>query len=82
MCILNCSSVRYLNGSMTVIASLRTSQHGEAPTSPKWMKTIPIALSAHSGYQPNIEACFVDLGGLEKHNFSTALLDNSRSVTA
>ena len=41
------------------------------------MKTILIALSAHSGYQPNFEACYVDLGGLEKHDFSTALLENS-----
>ena len=30
------------------------------------------------GYEASFEACFVDLGCLEKHNFSTALLENSR----
>ena len=29
-------------------------------------------------YKPRFEACFVDLGGLEKHKLSTALLENSR----
>ena len=38
--------------------------------------------SAHGGYKASFEACFVDIGCLEKHNFSTVLLENSRSVMA
>ena len=67
-----------LDGSMTAIASPRTNQHGEASTSPKRMITKPVALCAHGGYKASFEACLVDLGGLEKHNFSTVLLENSR----
>ena len=78
MCILNRSALRQLNGSTTAIASPRTGQRGEAPTSPKRMKTKPVMPCAHGGYQASFEACFVDLGCLEKHNFSTALLENSR----
>jgi len=44
--------LQQLNGPMTVIASLRTSQHREAPVSPKWAKTKPVKLCGHSGYQP------------------------------
>ena len=36
-------------------------------------------LSACSGYKAGFEACLVDLGGIEKHNFPTAL---AQSVTA
>ena len=78
MCILNHSALRQLNGSTIAIASPRTSQHGEASTSPKRTITKPVALCARDGYKASFEACLVDLGGLEKHNFSTALLENSR----
>ena len=76
MCILNCSALGQLNGSMAAIASPRTSQCGEAPTSQKRMK--PVTPHAHGGYKASFEACFMDLGCLEKHNFLTALLENSR----
>ena len=78
MCILNRSALRQLNGSTTAIASPRMSKCGEASTSPKRMITKPVALCACSGYKASFEACLVDLGGLEKHNFSTVLLENSR----
>ena len=42
------------------------------------MKIKPVTLCAHGGYEASFEACFVDLGCLEKHNFSTVLLENSR----
>ena len=74
MCILNRLPLRQLNGSTTVIASPRTSQCGEASISPKRTITKPVALCAHDGY----EACLMDLGGLEKHNYSTALSENKR----
>ena len=32
----------------------------------------------HGGYKASFEANFVDLGCIEKHNFSTAQLENSR----
>ena len=41
------------------------------------MKIKPVMLCAHGGYEASFEACFVDLGCLEKHNLSTALLENS-----
>ena len=47
-------------------------------TSPKRAKTKLVALCACSGYEVSFEACFVDLWDLEKHSFSTALLENSR----
>ena len=42
------------------------------------MKIKLVMLCAHSGYEASFEACFVDLGCLEKHIFSSALLENSR----
>ena len=45
---------------------------------PKETKTKPVTPHAHGGYKASFEACFVDLGWLEKHNFSTTLLENSR----
>ena len=42
------------------------------------MKTKPVTLCAHGGYKASFEACFVDLKCFEKHNFSTALFENSR----
>ena len=82
MCILNRLALRQLNGSTTAIASPVTSQHGEASTTPRRMITKPVALCARGrargGYKASFEACLVDLGGLEKHNFSTVLLENSR----
>ena len=78
MCILNRSALRQLNGSTTAIASPKTSQRGEASTSPKRTITKPVALCARGGYKTSFEACLVDLGGLEKHNFSIALSENSR----
>ena len=56
----------------------RTSQCGEASTSPKRTITKPAALCAPGGYKASFEACLVDLGGLEKHHLLTALLENSR----
>ena len=57
-----------------------TSHHGESSTSHKRMKTKPVALCAHCGYKASFEACFVaNSGCLEKHKFSTALLENSRN---
>ena len=78
MCILNRSALRQLNGSTTAIASPRTGQRGEASTSPKRTITKPVVLCARGGYKASFEACLVDLGGLEKHNLSTALSENSR----
>ena len=77
MCILNRSALQQLNGSTIAIASPRTSQHGEASTSPIRRITKPVALCASSGYKASFEACLVDLGGLEKHNFNSAI-GNSR----
>ena len=78
VCVLNRSALRQLNGSTTAIASPITSQRREASTSPKRTITKPVVLCARGGYKASFEACLVDLGGLEKHNFSTALLENSR----
>ena len=36
---------------------------------PKEMKTKPVMLCAHGSYKGSFEACFVDLGCLEKRNF-------------
>ena len=44
------------------------------------MKTKPIALCAHSGYQASFEGCFVNLGGLE-NQFLAALLENGRRAS-
>ena len=49
-----------------------------SPNEPEETKIKPVTLCAHGGYKANFEACFVDLGCLEKHNFSTVLLENSR----
>ena len=53
---------------MTAITSPRTSQHEEVSTSPKRTITKLVVLCAHGGYKASFEACFVDLGGLEKHS--------------
>ena len=45
---------------------------------PKRKKNKLLALCARGSYKVSFKACFVDLGGLEKHNFSTVLLENSR----
>ena len=68
MCILNHSALGQLNGSTTAIASPRISQCGEAPNSPKRTNTKPATIHAHGGYiyKASFEACFVDLGCLEK----------------
>ena len=42
------------------------------------MKTKLVTPCPQVGYKASFEAYFVDLGCLEKHNFSTALLENSR----
>ena len=42
------------------------------------MITKPVALCARGGYKARFEACLMDLGGLEKHNFLIALLENIR----
>ena len=78
VCVLNRSALRQLNGLTTAIASPITSQCREASTSPKRTITKPVVLCARGGYKASFETCLVDLGGLEKHNFSTALLENSR----
>ena len=49
-----------------------------SPNDPKWTKIKLVTPCAHSGYKASFEACFVDLGHLEKQNFSSALLKNSR----
>ena len=49
-----------------------------SPNQPKEAKTKAVTPYAHGGYKASFEACFVDLGCLEKHNFSTTLLENSR----
>ena len=49
-----------------------------SPNEPKEMKIEPVMLCAYGGYKPSFEACFMDLGCLEKHIFATALLENSR----
>ena len=69
MCILNRSALRQLNGSTIAIATLRMSQREEASTSPKRTITKPVALCGRGGYKTSFEACLVDLGGHEKHNF-------------
>ena len=69
-CILNHSALRQLNGLMTVIASLRTSQCREAQLSLKKTKTKLATPHAHGGSKASIEACSVDLGDLERHNCS------------
>ena len=55
------------------------SENKLARKSPSEPKETKIRLSAHSGYRANFEACFMSIGCLEKHNFSTALLENSRN---
>ena len=50
-----------------------------SPNKPKETKIKPVMLCAHGSYKDSFDACFVDLGCLEKHNFSTALLQNSRN---
>ena len=82
MCILNRSALCQLNGSRIVIASPRTSQRGEASTSPKRTITKPVAICAHSGYKAGFEACLMDLGCLEKHNFQQHCWKTAESVTA
>ena len=82
MCILNRSALRQLNGSRIAKASPRMSQRGEASTSPKRTITKPVALCAHGGYKASFEACLVDLGGLEKHNFQQRCWKTAESVTA
>ena len=68
MCILNCSALGQLNGSMTVIASPRTSQCRDAPSvQPKEDKNKPVTRHAHGSYKATFEACFVNQGCLEKH---------------
>ena len=49
-----------------------------SPNEHKEMKIKPVILCAHGSYA-SFEACFMDLGRLEKHTFSTALLENSRN---
>ena len=49
-----------------------------SPNKPKGTKIKLVTLCAHGGYKATFEACFVGLGCLEKHNFSSALLENSR----
>ena len=49
-----------------------------SPNQPKGTKTKPVTPYAHGGYKASFEACFVDLGCLAKHNFSTTLLENSK----
>ena len=46
---------------------------------PEKTKIKPVMLCAYSSYKASFEACFMDLGCLEKHNFSTALLENTRN---
>ena len=71
MRILSRSALQQLNELMT--ASLRTSQCGEALTSPK-MKTKPVTLCTHGGYKASFKACLLDLGWLEKHTiFNSAV---------
>ena len=47
------------------------------------MRTItkPVALCAHSGYKASFEACLVNLGGLEKHNFQQRCWKTAESVS-
>ena len=52
-----------------VIASPRTSQHGEATTSPKRTKIKPVMLCAHSGYQAS-----------SLNSFSVQILHNLTNV--
>ena len=61
--------------------SPRTSQLGEASTSPKRTITKLVALCARGGYKASFEACLVDLGGLEKHNFQQRCWKTAESVT-
>ena len=49
-----------------------------SPNEPKGTKIKLVMLCAHGGYKASFEACFVGLGCLEKHNFSSALLENSK----
>ena len=46
--------------------SLRTSQHGEASTSPKRTTTKLVALCARCGYKASFEACLMDLRNSRK----------------
>ena len=82
MCDLNCSALRQLNGSTIAIANPRTSQHGEASTSPKRTIIKPVALYGCGGYKTSFEACLVDLGGHEKHNFQQRCWKTAESVMA
>ena len=82
MCILNRSALRQLNESRIEIASPITSQRGEPSTSPKRTITKPVVLCACSGYKASFEACLVDLGCLEKHNFQQCCWKTAESVTA
>ena len=45
---------------------------------PKGTKIKLVTLCAHGGYNASFEACFVGLRCLEKHNFSSAQMENSR----
>ena len=64
-----------------MIANPRTSQCGEAPTSPRWMKIKPVTLCGYSGYQPKLEACFVDLEALRNTVFQQHCWKIAESIT-
>ena len=66
--------------SVTVIASLRTSQCGEALTNLKWTKAKPVPLGVHGVHQVSFDPCFVELGGLEGLFFSIVLLETTGMV--
>ena len=69
MCILNRSALGQLNWLTTATASPRTSQRGEAPMGPNRRNQTSSNALWQSVLRVSFEACFVDLGWLEKHNF-------------
>ena len=42
------------------------------------MKTKLVAFCALGSYHVSVEACFMDLGGLEEHTYLTVLMENSK----
>ena len=53
-----------------------------SPNEPEETKINPVTLCAHGSYKASFEACFVDLGCLEKHTFSKVLLETAETITA
>ena len=80
MCFLNHSVSLQMNELTAAIASPRTSHPQRVPRGQK--KSSPVVPYAHGGYKTSFEACFLDLGCLEKHIFFNSTFGKRQKTTS